>query len=389
MDFKILIVDDTPENIDVLGSVLNEYKKFVALNGEKALKLAESKLPDLILLDIMMPGMDGFEVCQRLKENPVTQNIPVIFITAKNSIEDETKGLELGAVDFISKPISPPSVLARVKNHLELQQSRKVLADQNDKLTELNEHILESISYAKFIQKAVLPWKQQINHFFKNNFILFKPQEIISGDYYWYKETGDDIWIAACDCTGHGVPGSMLSLIGTKLMDEGVLNKGIKSPAELLEFMDQKFTEFLNKDVEENRLWDTIDVCLVKYERNFNRIVFSGAKRPLFLVDKEINEIKGTKRSIGDFLNKKYDFTDNEIQLQRNTILYLTSDGYQDQLDENGKKIGSKRLKNELFQVSDKDFDKQLEYFSNELVKFQKVEDQRDDITIIGIEINV
>lgn len=132
--FKILIVDDTPQNIDVLGEILKEYKKFVALNGEKALKIAEAKLPDIILLDIMMPGMDGFEVCERLKSDPKTKDIPVIFITAKNQIEDETKGLELGAVDFISKPISPPIVLARVKNQLELKNSKNVLESKNNEL---------------------------------------------------------------------------------------------------------------------------------------------------------------------------------------------------------------------------------------------------------------
>ncbi len=131
---KILIVDDTPENIDILGEILTDYKKFIAINGERALKLAKDKLPDLILLDIMMPGMDGFEVCTKLKEDNITKDIPVIFITAKNQIEDEVKGLELGAVDFIAKPISPPIVLARVKNHLELKNSREKIEIKNKEL---------------------------------------------------------------------------------------------------------------------------------------------------------------------------------------------------------------------------------------------------------------
>ena len=133
---KILIVDDTPENIDILGEILFNYKKFIAINGERALKLAKEKQPDIILLDIMMPGMDGFEVCKRLKSDDSTKNIPIIFITAKNQIEDEVKGLELGAVDFIAKPISPPIVLARVNNHLELKNSREKIEIQNKELSE-------------------------------------------------------------------------------------------------------------------------------------------------------------------------------------------------------------------------------------------------------------
>ncbi len=131
---RILIVDDTKENIDVLGEILSGYQKSVALNGIRALKIAKSKKPDLILLDIMMPEMDGFEVCRRLKEDPETKDIPVIFITAKNQVEDEVKGLKLGAVDFIAKPISPPIVESRVKTHLELKRTRCNLQDKNQEL---------------------------------------------------------------------------------------------------------------------------------------------------------------------------------------------------------------------------------------------------------------
>lgn len=138
----ILIVDDTKENIIVLGEILSDYKRMVALNGEKALLIAKTKKPDLILLDIMMPEMDGFEVCRRLKDDPDTSSIPVIFITAKNQTEDEVKGLELGAVDFISKPISPPVVLARVKSHLELQMSKSELENKNIEL----QNTLEELS---------------------------------------------------------------------------------------------------------------------------------------------------------------------------------------------------------------------------------------------------
>ncbi|MES9966983.1 MAG: response regulator, partial [Sedimenticola sp.] len=119
----ILVVDDVPENIDVLDGVLHEtYKVKAAVNGQRALKIAASdNPPDLILLDIMMPEMDGYEVCRRLKEDERTCGIPVIFVTAMNEVEDERKGLELGAVDYITKPYSPAIVQARVKTHLTLK----------------------------------------------------------------------------------------------------------------------------------------------------------------------------------------------------------------------------------------------------------------------------
>jgi adenylate cyclase len=129
----VLIVDDQPDNLALMGSLLKEiYKTKVALNGEKALQIAISnEPPDLILLDVMMPGIDGYEVCRRLKENKATNDIPVIFLTAKAEVEDEQMGLELGAVDYITKPISPPIVLARVKNHLMLQSAKEYLKEKN------------------------------------------------------------------------------------------------------------------------------------------------------------------------------------------------------------------------------------------------------------------
>ncbi len=116
----ILVVDDTPENIDVLRGLLREqYIVKAAVNGKAALAItSKDPKPDLILLDVMMPEMDGYEVCRHLKDDPLTAAIPVIFVTAKSEVEDEQKGFSLGAVDYITKPISPPIVLARVKTHL-------------------------------------------------------------------------------------------------------------------------------------------------------------------------------------------------------------------------------------------------------------------------------
>ncbi|WP_117232430.1 response regulator [Vibrio maerlii] len=131
----ILTVDDTVTNIEVVKGVLSdEYLVQAALSGEVALKIVSKRKPDLILLDVMMPEMDGYEVCKRLKENEETRDIPVIFLTAKSQEEDETKGLSLGAVDYITKPISPPILKERVKNHLLLKASRDLLAQQNEVL---------------------------------------------------------------------------------------------------------------------------------------------------------------------------------------------------------------------------------------------------------------
>jgi len=143
----ILVVDDTPENIDVLvGTLKDDYHVKAAINGEMALKIVQASPPDIVLLDIMMPGIDGYEVCHRLKADYTTRHIPIIFITAKIGIQDEIKGLEMGAVDYITKPISPPIVKARVKTHLALyDQSRELDRKVHIKTQQLHDTRLQII----------------------------------------------------------------------------------------------------------------------------------------------------------------------------------------------------------------------------------------------------
>ncbi len=144
----ILVVDDTPANLTLLANLLKEqYRIKVANNGIKALELAAAAPPDLVLLDIMMPEMDGYEVCRRLKLDEATRKVPVIFLTAKTEVEDEELGFSVGAVDFIHKPISPPIVAARVKIHLEIKSWHDFLQDQNTWLQKQVEKRLSEINH--------------------------------------------------------------------------------------------------------------------------------------------------------------------------------------------------------------------------------------------------
>lgn len=151
----ILIVDDTPSNIDVLKELLSDYKRSFALDGKKALERIRSNPPDLVLLDVMMPEMDGFEVCKRLKADDSTRDIPIIFITALDDPDSEVKGLELGAVDYISKPFQPAIVKSRVQTHLTLKRAKEVLDHHNAILEqEVAERTIELRNALKRLKEA-------------------------------------------------------------------------------------------------------------------------------------------------------------------------------------------------------------------------------------------
>jgi serine phosphatase RsbU (regulator of sigma subunit) len=202
----ILIVDDTPLNIGVIsGALKDSYKTKVATNGERGLALASADdKPDLILLDIMMPGMDGYEVCSRLKADPSTREIPVIFLTGQTSAEEETRGFEVGAVDYVHKPFSPAVVKARVRSHILLREARSQLAEQ---LLALN----NELEMARQIQLSILP--HSIPKLPGLDIAArFLPMTSVAGDFYDFIQIDNKhIGILMADVSGHGLPSALIA----------------------------------------------------------------------------------------------------------------------------------------------------------------------------------
>lgn len=202
----ILIVDDTPLNISAISGALKDaYKTKVATNGEKALALASGEeKPDLILLDILMPGMDGYEVCARLKADPTTSEIPVIFLTGQTSAEDETRGFAVGGVDYVHKPFSPAVVKARVRSHILLREARAQLAAQ---LLALN----NELEMARQIQLSILP--RSVPRIPGLDIAArFLPMTSVAGDFYDFIRIDDKhIGMLIADVSGHGLPSALIA----------------------------------------------------------------------------------------------------------------------------------------------------------------------------------
>src|SRR4051812_38953230 len=202
----VLVVDDAPSNIRAVNEILhNSYRVRVATNGTTALKLAgESPAPDLILLDIVMPGMDGYEVCARLKDNPATRDIPVIFLTGQTDVTDETRAFDAGAVDYIHKPFSPAVVVARVQTHLALREAREQLARQLLA-------IRSELETARQIQLSILPGEIPKTADL-DVAARYLPMTSVAGDFYDFLPVDEKrIGVLIADVSGHGMPAALIA----------------------------------------------------------------------------------------------------------------------------------------------------------------------------------
>jgi len=300
----VLAVDDTPANIDVVKGILaSNYLVQAAINGKMALKIIEKKKPDLILLDIMMPDMDGYEVCRRLKENQETRDIPIIFLTAKSEISDETKGLELGAVDYITKPISPSILKVRVKTHLKLKSSHDLLLKQQVEIQQTHKQIRDSIEYAALIQGALIPDNSVLRRYFKDFFAIWHPKDVVGGDIYLVEELSqDEVVIMVIDCTGHGVPGAFVTMLVKAIerqLTAKLQQKKIVSPANMLKVFNKSIKHLLQQEEVDSISNAGFDGGILYYNKREQIVRFAGAETPLFIIQNgEVKIIKGNRHSV-------------------------------------------------------------------------------------------
>jgi serine phosphatase RsbU (regulator of sigma subunit) len=286
--------------------------------------------------------------------------------------------------------------LERTKKELEqrinqINAQKEQMQELNTVISSKNKKIIDSIRYAKTIQEAILPAPLQMAEAFNDYFILYKPKDIVSGDFYWFYHDKNRTFIAAVDCTGHGVSGGFMSMIGNALLNEIISKQKIVEPAKILEKLNQQIKIALKQDEKGND--DGMDICLCLIEQQDERsskLTFSGAKRPLYYIRQENNNIetlKGDVKSVGGKQYKHRSFTEQELVLNKGDMIYLTSDGLADQNDVNKRKFGSTRLKEMLNQNAYLSMDEQKNLLDKALEKHQEGTEQRDDITLIGATI--
>ncbi len=268
----------------------------------------------------------------------------------------------------------------------EKKRSEQRTLDINRSLTEKNKEITASLNYAQKIQQAILPSDIFLKTNFKDGFILYLPKDIVSGDYYFFYENEQTRYVAAIDCTGHGVPGAMMSVIANSLLKEVFYNKALHKPDEILYALDELLFDSLNKNNPDEIRYDGMDISLCAINKKNDLLEFAGAMRPLFLVsNNELIEIKGSKYPLGYYFDKK-EFALNTVQLKKGDKLYLTTDGYADQFGgNNNKKLNRKAFKELLFSLEGMDGEEQCSFLDYSLRNWKQDEEQTDDILIMGI----
>ena len=400
----VLVVDDTPANIQVLMETLkDDYRILAAVNGERALQLAASDPPpDIILLDIMMPEMDGYEVCAKLKADAKTRNIPIIFITAMSDTQDEAKGLALGAVDYITKPISPPVVLARVKSHLELKQAREVLKNQNVILeqrveertrevlvlqnTEFDlraakEKVENELNIAAQIQKSILPSSFPA-YPDRKEFELYafmQPARYIGGDFYDFFFIDDNtLALVIADVSDKGVPAALFMMVSRTLIHSLAVDN--RSSSVVLEKAN-------NIMCQNNDSGMFVTVFLAFYDVSSGKLTATnGGHNTSLIIDPD-----GTSREWtpchGPALGfmEDVDYQEETMDLKVGQTFFLYTDGVTEAMSPGNELFGLDRLKGLLKRKHDFKLDGLCSEIEISLSEFQEGR-QFDDITMLALK---
>ena len=254
-------------------------------------------------------------------------------------------------------------------------------------IEEKNKDITDSINYAKRIQQAILPNLDDIRAVFPQSFILFKPKDIISGDFYFFHKAGHTAYIAAADCTGHGVPGAFMSVIGSEKLNEAA--KESTDPSLILSQLNTGIRNTLKQSDSDESTRDGLDIALCVIDTANHVIKFAGAFRPLWIIRKgspEVEEIKGTKKGIGGRTDHSAHFDTHTLKLQAGDTLYICTDGFADQFSgHNGKKLMTRKFKQILLEIQNKTMSEQEKYLEHFFENWRAETEQIDDVLVIGV----
>ena len=315
----------------------------------------------------------------------------ITHLNELNAEKDEVQQKQKQIIIYVSAGLGIVLLLSFFLVQLNAQRKKANLrlADQNKIIAEKNKDITDSINYASRIQKSVMPDEKILKENVDDYFIFNRPRDIVSGDFYWLAHKGDRTYIAAADCTGHGVPGALVSVIGINMLNKVIEQNGIFSPAEMIEQLHMLVISALNKDASARESKDGMDMGLLCIDKKNKTVLFASAGRPLYYnTTGKLEVIKASRYSIAGEKKAEEKFSETEIQLQPGMSFYLSSDGYVDQFGEaSGKKFLSKRFQELLAEIFSAPMKEQGRRVEEAFMNWKGKVEQVDDVMVIGVKI--
>jgi serine phosphatase RsbU (regulator of sigma subunit)/Flp pilus assembly protein TadD len=344
------------------------------------------------------------------EQTSITAEMQTRFATEKKQQENELLNLQVKSESFVKTIFIIAACLLLViaffifrglrqkqKINSALEEKNKIIEEQKQTVEhqkyvveEQNKDITDSIRYAERIQSAILPPEKQWYSVFPQSFVFYKPKDILSGDFYWIEQKGDLVFVAAADCTGHGVPGALISIVNYNLLNKAVLEKDLNDPADILNYVNHQLILSLHQTYQESSVKDGMDISLCVLNTKTLEMHFAGANNPIYVIkNKELTQVNADKFPVGAFIEDQIQsFTTKKMQLQKNDLLYLFSDGYADQFGgDKGKKFKYKQLKDVLLDNQNLPLQEQYSVLENRFTTWKGKLEQVDDVLVIGIRV--
>lgn len=357
-----------------LAKAYNYYNTFINLHDSIDKQLFSANLNDI---------QNDYELDK--KEASIKQ------LTQANEIQE----LKAKQNNFILLGVGVVLLIIITIAYLLFKQNRQknaanlLLKEQNAIITQKKQEIEHSIQYAKGIQNALLPAISEIKNVFPEGFIYYLPKDVVSGDFYWFHKLGDYFYLIAADCTGHGVPGALMSIVSMDKITQAIFEKKITEPKAILEFLNVEIKNTLKQHGDETKQRDGLDLALVRINIKTHSLDFASANRPLYIVsDGKLKEYKSDKVAIAGFTPDDYVFKQINLQLKKGDRLYLSTDGFADQFGgPESKKFMTKNFKALLESLPPEDMNAQEKELINSHLTWKGQNEQVDDILVIGIKI--
>ncbi len=398
---KILLLEDNLSDAELLVRALNkaemEHELRLVDTKEEFLAQLYSFKPDVILSDHSLPSFNSIEALRISRD--YRPDIPFILVTGEVSEEFAVECMKAGVDDYILKSslIRLPSSIRTIFSKNDANREKKIIESLHRELQvayqeieEYNNSVKDSITYAKLIQEAMLPEKEILTGSFAHSFVIYRAKDIVSGDFYWFSQKDNKLLLAVADCTGHGVPGALMSMVGFGLLNEIVNVKGITQPDQILNKMNKGLRRALKQDVKENQQGDGMDMALCVIDTQKQLIEFSGANRHLLYFRKmEYELVKGNKHGIGGlYTDSNLEFTTHLISYRPGDIIYMYTDGYADQFGgKNKKRMMTRNLIKLLKYTLSFGIAEQEQLLIKWLENWQGPLEQTDDILLVGIQL--